>query len=182
MVNVAPSTIPLRPHPTTQSDAIQSLDVQLSFGSPSLVTLRYHLRGDMSRIRVGAAGVPGRADDLWKHTCFEAFIRPAGSAQYYELNFSPTEQWAAYHFDSYRAGMTPADLSRPPEMAVRRSAGSLELEVTFLLPAGCAATPRPKLALTAVVEEEGGRLCYWSVRHPPGRPDFHHAAGFTIDL
>jgi hypothetical protein len=136
----------------------------------------------MSRIRVGAERVPGRADDLWKHTCFEAFIRPAGSAQYYEFNFSPTKQWAVYHFDSYRAGMTPADLSRPPEIAVRRSAAALELEVTFSLPPDCDATPRPKLALTAVVEEDSGRLSYWSVRHPPGRPDFHHAAGFAIDL
>ncbi|MFL6601224.1 MAG: DOMON-like domain-containing protein [Steroidobacteraceae bacterium] len=171
-------------HPTTQSDAIKSLDVQLSVLSPGVLTLGYALRADMSRIRVGAEGVPGPADHLWKHTCFEMFIQPRGSRGYYEFNFSPTKQWALYRFDSYRQGMTPMDAANPPEISIRKTSDTLELLATFPLPisAGMDAAQRPRLALTAVVEEDSGRLCYWSARHPQGKPDFHHPDGFIFDL
>jgi hypothetical protein len=174
--------IALLAHRTTLSDAVQSLDVQLSIPSPGLLTLRYNLRADMSRIRVGPEVAPGRGVELWKHTCFEAFIQPGGSRGYYEFNFSPTKQWAVYRFSAYREGMMPMDLSYPPEISVHTGADRLELEATFLSPISFAAEPRPKLALTAVVEEDGGRLCYWSARHPDGKPDFHHPDGFALEL
>jgi hypothetical protein len=184
MPNLSPNQIPLVAHPATQSDAIKSLDVQLSVPSPGLLTLRYTLRADMSRIRVGSEVLPGASDDLWKHTCFEAFIQPSGSRGYYEFNFSPTKQWAVYRFDSYREGMTPMDMANPPDISNRKAFDYLELEATFPLPvsAGIGAAQRPKLALTAVVEEDNGRLCYWSARHPSGKPDFHHPDGFAFEL
>lgn len=182
MVNVVTNPIPLCAYATTQGDAAQSLDVQLSSGSPGLLSLHYALRGDLSRIRVGIEAVSARADNLWKHTCFEAFIQPAGSAGYYEFNFSPTKQWAVYRFDGYRKGMTPMDVSYPPDISVRKSPGSLDLEVTFPLPVSYAVASRPKLALAAVVEEDSGRLSYWAARHPEGKPDFHHADGFIVEL
>ena len=67
MPNLATHQIPLVAHPTTQSDAIESLDVQLSVPSAGILTLGYTLRADMSRLRVVSEGVPGPADDLWKH-------------------------------------------------------------------------------------------------------------------
>ena len=174
----------LSAHPTTQCDSIQRLDVQLSFESPGLITLSYTLRADMSRIRVGTEVTPGPADGLWKHTCFEAFLQPAGSRGYYEFNFSPTKQWAVYRFDSYRAGMTPMVLAIPPDISTRKAADLLELQATFPLPfsADAGAAQRTKLAVAAVVEEDGGRLCYWSGRHPQGKPDFHHPDGFAFEL
>jgi len=184
MPNLIWKKIGLVAHPTTQSDAIESLDVQLSVPSPGLLTLRYTLRADMSRIRVGPEVVPGPADHLWKHTCFEAFIQPGGSHGYYEFNFSPTRQWAVYRFDSYRQGMTPMVLANPPDISVRKAPDQLELETSFPVPfsAGIGAAQRPKLALTAAVEEDSGTLCYWSVRHPQGKPDFHHLDGFAFEL
>src|SRR2546423_5310007 len=134
MPNLATHRIPLEAHPTTQSGAIRSLDVQLSVPSPGVLTLGYTLRADMSRIRVGPEGVPGPADHLWKHTCFEMFIQPSGSHGYYEFNFSPTKQWAVYRFDSYRQGMAPMDMANPPEISIRKASDSLELLVTLSLP------------------------------------------------
>src|ERR1700755_3260575 len=124
----------LSAHPSIQCDSVQRLDVRLSFQSPGVVTLCYTLRGDMSRIRVGTEGAPGQADGLWKHTCFEAFIRPSGSSRYFEFNFSPTRQWAVYRFDSYRQGMTPMDMANPPDIRVQRKPDELTLQVTFGLP------------------------------------------------
>ena len=184
MRNLATHRITLAAHPTTQSEAIKSLDVQVSVPSPGIVTLGYALQADMSRLRVGPEGAPGPADHLWKHTCFEVFIQPSGSRGYYEFNFSPTKQWAVYRFDSYRQGMTTMDMANPPDISIRKASDHLDLQATFRLPvsAGIDAAQRLKLALTAVVEEESGRLCYWSTRHPQGKPDFHHADGFVFEL
>jgi hypothetical protein len=33
-----------------------------------------------------------------------------------------------------------------------------------------------------VIEEAGGGISYWALAHPPGRPDFHHADGFALEL
>ena len=43
-------------------------------------------------------------DDLWQHTCFELFIGAKNDAEYYEFNFSPSGEWAAYEFRNYRDG------------------------------------------------------------------------------
>jgi hypothetical protein len=153
--------------------------------------LRYCLQADMARIRVAFEGTvaPGRTEGLWKHTCFEAFIRPDESQGYYELNFSAAKQWAAYHFDAYREGMTPVELPEPPTISVTQTPQNLELDAIVALPFEYAkgakemrGSVRPGLALTAVVEEDSGRLCYWSARHPPGKPDFHHSDGYVFEL
>jgi hypothetical protein len=174
----------LSEHPSTPCDSVQRLDVQLSFQSPGVVTFLYTLRADMSHIRVGTEGAPEAADGLWKHTCFEAFLRPGESSGYYEFNFSPTRQWAVYRFDSYRQGMTPMDLANPPVISTQRATDYLRLEASLALPfsADSGAARHTKLALAAVIEEESGRLCYWSGRHPQGKPDFHHPDGFAFEL
>jgi hypothetical protein len=184
MADLPTHQIFLSPHPSAPCESVQRLDVRLSFQNPAVVTLCYTLRGDMSRIRVGTEGAPGSADGLWKHTCFEAFMRPGESSGYYEFNFSPTRQWAVYRFDSYREGMTSMDLANPPVISTKRAPDSLELQVAVPLPfnADSGAARRTKLALAAVIEEESGRLCYWSGRHPQGKPDFHHPDGFAFEL
>jgi hypothetical protein len=138
----------------------------------------------MARLRVPQASAGRRADGLWRHTCFEAFIATAGTAAYYEFNFSPALDWAAYRFNDYRAGMNAAALDHAPGLQVRRGSASLELAATLhlagLVPAGDA--PALRVALAAVIEEIDGRLTYWALWHPPGKPDFHHPAGFTLEL
>jgi len=148
------------------------------------LVLQYVLRADMARVRVPKAARPGRADELWKHTCFEAFISAAGLAGYYELNFSPSGQWALYSFDGYRAGMSPVDLTSPLRLTTRCLDDRLELEAQVsLLDLGLARRRRAmKLALTAVVEDDSGTLSYWALKHAPGKPDFHHSDGFVLEL
>ncbi len=149
-----------------------------------MLSFQYVLRAEMPRIRVPAAHAPDRADGLWNHTCFEAFIASAGKAGYYELNFSPSGQWAIYSFDSYRKGMSPPDVSTPPTLSVRRGDYSLELDPTVSLhdlraPQDARAL---KLALSAVIEDDSGTLSYWALKHAPDKPDFHHPDGFVLEL
>jgi hypothetical protein len=38
------------------------------------------------------------------------------------------------------------------------------------------------LGLSAVIEDLDGVLSYWALRHPPGKPDFHHPDTFALEI
>ena len=172
-------------YPTTLGDAVRGIDISLAREGSGALTLRYVLHADMLHVLTPPSAPPVRADGLWAHTCFEAFIAPAGAgASYYELNFSPSRQWAIYSFEAYRQGMSPTDVSVPPKLMVRTFDDRLELDATIRLDdlQGLRAADTLKLAVTAVVEDDSGTLSYWALKHAPGKPDFHHADGFVLEL
>lgn len=163
----------LVPHPLTPSEAVRSIVVEVTRDGEKLA-LRYVLSGELERLRIPEARAPARADGLWRHTCFELFV--LGAEGYREFNFSPSGEWAAYQFTGYRRGQMPLECA-PPKMAARAIEAALELQATV------AAIPgRMRLACSAVVEEVGGSLSYWALRHPLARPDFHHEGGFALEL
>ncbi len=171
-------------HPSTANAAVRSLGVQLRAEKPDILVFHYLLDADMSRVRVPPCGAGGRADALWKHTCFEAFVAPANAPGYHELNFSPSLEWAIYHFSAYREGVSPAEIGQAPKISLRRGDDGLVLQSAVRL--GTLAELRDaahlRIALAAVIEDENGRLSYWGLRHPPGKPDFHHPHGFALEL
>lgn len=180
------NTFPLVPHPATPVPAVRSLDTSIEF-RPGHIVFRYCLRGDMIRLRVPAQRDSARIDNLWEHTCFEAFVGRDGDTAYREFNFSPSGQWAAYDFNDYRQRM-PGEVAMPaPEISVCQTDGRLELDAVVALsalpatPAGCVW----RVGLTAVVEAadtiDGGHS-YWALRHPAVRPDFHDRAGLVLAL
>lgn len=116
-----------------------------------------------------------RTDGLWQHTCFEAFIRQGESA-YAEFNFSPSGQWAAYHFNSYRAGMRTHEIS-PPKIEIETGNAQFVLTASFDVTGLSGA-----LAISAVIEEADGIKSYWALFHAEGKPDFHHGACFAATL
>jgi hypothetical protein len=174
----------LTAHPSTPNDAVRSLWVQLRAEEPGNLLLQYSLDADMSRVRVPLSGAGGRAGALWKHTCFEAFVAPADAPGYHEFNFSPSLEWAIYRFSAYREGMSPAEIGQAPEISVRLGDDGLELQSAARL--GHLADLRDarhlRIALAAVIEDENGRLSYWGLRHPPGKPDFHHPNAFALEV
>src|SRR3989337_36218 len=88
-------------HPAHSPGAITAVDVYVTRALQGLM-LSYSLSGDIDALVLPARSEPGRGDDLWQSTCFELFLRGDGAA-YREYNFSPSGEWAAYAFDSYRA-------------------------------------------------------------------------------
>jgi hypothetical protein len=171
-------------HADAGAEFVGSVAAEAQLTAGAHLCCRYTLRGDMARLRLPQVGAGRRADGLWRHTCFEAFVGAAGTAGYYEFNFSPALDWAAYRFDDYRTGMGAATLERAPALQVRRSSDGLELMATVYLE-GLALLRDARalrLALAAVIEGDDGRLTYWALRHPPGKPDFHHPEGFTLEL
>jgi hypothetical protein len=176
---------PLARYPTTPGGAVRGVDIRLERDSSCLLTLRYVLRADMLHVRIPTTAPSTRADGLWAHTCFEAFIAPAvAGAAYYELNFSPSLQWAIYSFEAYRQGMSPTDVTVSPKLTARTFDDRLELDATIGLHdlKGLRAAHTLKLAVTAVVEDDSGTLSYWALKHAPGKPDFHHGDGFVLEL
>ena len=176
--------VSLLAHPDAGAEFVSSVAAEAQFTAGASLSCRYTLRGDTARLRLPQAGVGHRADGLWRHTCFEAFVSAAGAAGYYEFNFSPALDWAAYRFDDYRTGMSAATLGQAPTLQVRRSSDGLELTATVYLEglAPLREARALRLALAAVIEENDGRLAYWALWHPPGNPDFHHPEGFTLEL
>jgi hypothetical protein len=173
--------IPLLAHPDVPNNGVRRVAAGAEAAGPDLLRFQYVLEADPLRIRVPPPVTDaGRTDKLWAHTCFEAFVGSPASPGYLELNFSPSGQWAAYRFDAYRQGMTPA-LEAVPRLVLRRLADALELQAEVQLGPG-APLHRLRIALSTVVEDREGRLSYWALRHPPGRPDFHHPEGFALAL
>lgn len=171
-------------HPDTPGEAVWRIAAEVSLVAGLNLSCNYFLYGDLAAVRVPGARTGRRADGLWQHTCFEVFVAADREPGYFEFNFSPGLDWAAYWFAAYRDGMTPANLTQAPGLNVRRTADRLELSATVHL-AGLGAlfeAPRLRVALAAVVEEDSGRLSYWALQHPPGNPDFHHPDGFALEL
>jgi hypothetical protein len=148
----------------------------------SLLRFEYRLRGDLEGLALPARAQPLRADRLWEHTCFEAFVAAEAGGRYCELNFSPSLQWAAYEFTGYRQGMRPLALAASPSIGV--AATARELVVTAAVeraPLGVAPWPW-RVGLTAVVETRAGGIGFFALQHPREKPDFHDAAGFAVSL
>jgi hypothetical protein len=175
---------PLLRHPATPDDVLTSVTVQVDALTSDLLVIYYRVTGDIDRLRLPPQAPSKSQDQLWRHTCFEAFIALPDSEVYYEFNFSPSSQWAVYRFDGYRQNMTSLQPAPPPRIICRRRNGQLEADVDVHLGAipELANGGTLRLAATAVMEDEHGRISYWALAHPPGKPDFHHRAGFALTL
>jgi len=168
----------LIPHPETPSAAVSSIHVAVARPEPGLLALRYTVAGRIADVRIAPPSDPLRTDDLWRTTCFEAFVEAAPGAGYYEFNLSPSTKWAAYHFSDYREGMALAELA-PPAVITGANATHVDVDALIYLPPSEAPW---LLALAAVIEETNGATSYWALKHPPGKPDFHRADGFVLEL
>ena len=171
-------------HPAFQRPAVTAIAVEVARPTPTSLTLRFTVAGEPRGLRLPPPSAPARTDGLWAHTCFEAFARSSAGDIYYELNIAPSSAWAAYRFDGYRAGMTPVAAVAPPRFALRPTPGGFELEAAFDL-IGALDLPIDgpwRLGASAVIEAADGAISYWALAHPPGRPDFHHADCFALEL
>jgi len=183
MTSVSAQTA-LLSHPDTPGEAVWRIGVEVQLLAGVSLSCHYSLYGDLARVRLPGARTGRRADDLWQHTCFEAFVAADTDAGYFEFNFSPGLDWSAYRFEAYREGMAPAHLAQAPGLKVRRTADRLKLSATVHLAGlgALAAARRLRVALAAVVEDDSGTLSYWALQHAPGNPDFHHPDSFALEL
>jgi hypothetical protein len=177
--------IDLACHPSTQHDAVRSMRVQVRVRrlAGAELQLTFRLDGKISQVLIPPPGVTRIGIELWRHTCFEAFIKREGQPAYHELNFAPSSEWDVYAFRGYRDGGPVADETMRPHIAVQSTETQLELDAIIQLDSLSADYPRAslRLGLSAVIETIDG-FSYWALRHPLDKPDFHNASGFALPL
>jgi len=171
-------------HPDSHSAAVAQIDVEVTRVRAESLLLSYTVTGQMSDISMPPVMAAERSDELWRHTCFEAFVRASPGDAYYEFNFAPSTQWAAYRFSGYRQGMCVATEIGAPAIDVHSSADRTTLRASLQLDQLSALSPKTSwyLGLSAVIEDTSGRMSYWALAHPPGKPDFHHADCFAHEF
>ena len=172
----------LQCHPSTPVSSVDRITVEWSKSKAGKMWLRYQVTGHVDDIKLpDNLEQPERTDDLWQNTCFELFLKEPGQERYCEFNFSPSGNWAAYNFDSYRNGMTSLALAMAPEIVLEFSDTHIGLEANFGLPEDWM-HQELDTGLSAVIEMLGGQKSLWALAHPEAKPDFHHRGGFTLKM
>jgi hypothetical protein len=184
MASLIPKKAVLKCHPEAPNQAVQAIEVATGWTQDNALIFTYALRADLTRLRIPQRRPPSKVDHLWQHTCFEAFVAGRGKTAYYEFNFSPSGEWAAYSFQRYRDGTPLEDHLLGPTITVRKAANRLDLDAVVRVDRLPEIQSHAWLhvGLCAVIEDQSGKLSYWALRHPPGKPDFHHPDCLALDL
>lgn len=167
--------VPFSPNAWTPGVSLEFADRSTAEGFHlhyRLKTNSPHLFAEL--IRTPAAGTPLRRDELWRTTCFEAFFGVADSPAYFELNLTPSGDWAWYAFDDYRKGMRKPSLAsgdEPRIIRVQRNETSVDLEA--FVPIRCFESLALDSHWPAAVLDRSDEPTYWALTHRGPAPDFH---------
>lgn len=169
----------LQSHPDHPPLAVSGIAARVLGADDTWLRVRWRVEGAEQLVVPPFAG-KGRADELWRTTCFELFLMPGEGPAYCEFNLSPSERWAAYDFSAYRDGMAERPAEREPQTMIRQ--GSTFAIFDAAIPLSALPSADSRMNLAAVIEEEGGTVSYWALAHPAGKADFHDPACFTATL
>lgn len=179
--NTTAPWLSLNPHPACEAAAAPwRIYARLRRSTSGVFFATFKANGPIERLRLPQQHAPARRDFLWRTTCFEVFFKPVGASRYFELNFSPSTDWAAYVFEDYRTGMDIAAVTA--EVCETRTSGdAFELSARCQLDEAGALTGAPLCAnLCAVLENHNGEKSYWALAHHCEAPDFHHQDSFIL--
>lgn len=173
----------LMPHPASPPGVRDlkvwaSIDHAASLAAVATTNIWFGVGAPVDRFVIPVSEEPHRADELWKTTCFEAFLRPLGEDGYREWNFAPSGDWAAYEFTGYRDGMSPAEIGAEPYIRMEDNFTWWALGATIAVPADT----NWQLGLSAILEEKDGTKSYWALAHAGEKPDFHDPGCFAAHL
>ncbi len=173
----------LKLHPDSRSKSVTAITVDVKRPSASTIELNYVAEGDISRVAIPPRAKSQHRDELWKHTCFEVFLRNPAGLGYVEFNFSPSTEFAGYGFTGYREGMNSQHRTKP-DVSFVSDARRLDLRASVWMGRIDHIDPEGplRLGISAIIEETDGSKLYWALAHPQGKPDFHHTDSFVLDL
>ncbi len=154
------------------------------------LAFHWQIEGELAALRTAPRAPLLRTEELWRHTCFEAFIATAASGPaYWELNLATSGGWALYAFSGYRSGRQDAGEGALELVELVHDAQRLRLEAELdcarLGPRFAAAGTLPgtlHVGLAAVLEPMAGDLGYWALAHTAERADFHRRDAFVLQL
>lgn len=170
----------LHPFETGPAPAV-AVAVAVSRPTPRSLALTYEVTGDVAALKVPSWVSRRRADELWRTTCFEAFIaRPGGG--YVEINLSPSGLYAVYGFNGYREGMEALAGVEVRDTVAEHDEGRLMLTTILDLDRLSLSEGPWRMGLSTVIETVDGAISYWALAHPSDKPDFHHPDSFVLEL
>ena len=158
--------------------------MRLMFGVDRIsdgLKLRFEVIGAVPDIKLPPAGRRERRDELWKQTCFEAFLTSDDFSGYLEFNFAPNGDWAAYQFESYRDGGSNLTMDAP-DIQTDRASDRLAVTATIARLPKDLLSGQIRLGPAAILQTHQGDRSYWALAHPAARPDFHRPENFKINL
>jgi len=173
----------LRLHPDSSCLAVTHIEVEVARPRTGNLVFAYAVTGRISDLAMSPVAAAARTDELWRHTCFEAFVGSSQDVAYYEFNFAPSTRWAAYRFSDYRTDMRVVTEINAPQITVQPTPDRYVLQASLelgQLPLSQGSTLR--VGLSAVIEEISGHRSYWALAHPPGKADFHHSNSFALEV
>jgi hypothetical protein len=178
-----PMQFNLVPHPSTPPadpafKVWATVDHASSLGAVATTNIWFGVSAPAERFVIPAVTEPWRADELWRTTCFEAFLAVEGEESYREWNFAPRGNWAGYDFSGYREGMEKADVRSLPYIRMEDNFTWWTVGATIAVEAD----KRWNLGLSAVIEENDGTKSYWALAHTGEKPDFHARDCFVATL
>jgi len=149
----------------------------------NVLAISYSLNGPLSKVIIPSSSLtPARRSRLWEETCFEFFLAPLDSDQYWEFNLSPDGHWNVYHFQSYRQGMKEESAFTSVPFAIHNQSDYFMLALEIDLDNIIKANQPLKAAISAVVLLHDKDQTFWSLIHSGPKPDFHSRDSFIIDL
>ncbi len=169
----------LRCHPASPCAVVRAIEAGAMVTTNGALALSYRLVGDLGEIRIPPPVSPAAADDLWQHTCLEAFIAAEDDMGYREFNFSPAGLWANYRFTACRQRDFAFIPPVAPRVAFQHCTDGFRLDAVLdpeLLPA----SGNLNIGLTAVIESADGSKSYWALAHCAAQPDFHLRQSFSL--
>lgn len=174
------TSLPLRPFTETLAAGAISLEFSVR-RLEAAIDVAFRLKSAKGLYFPRVSDSPERRDELWKRTCFEIFVGPAGADSYLEMNLSPSGDWNLYAFDGYRTGMRPAKaevvIARSTEGQTLRAATVRGPEITKLL-----GSSDLVMSATSVLEYSNGEREYWALAHAGEKPDFHLRQSFVLKI
>ncbi len=175
-----PEFQPLLRHEESKERSLESVSACANASGPGVFRLAFKATGDITGLALPPQGRSGRGDQLWRHTCFEMFVRRRGNAAYTEVNISPSADWAVYRLDNYRAGQRNDETASVTQIESDRDDSAYSLAASLNIPmfAGIA-LGELEVGFSAVIEDRTGAKSFWALAHPPGAPDFHHRRCFA---
>jgi hypothetical protein len=179
---------PLKPGDSAHAQGPKGLNLEADArlkgsGAERKLLLTYSAGGALDKILWPASlsSAPQRRDELWKHTCFEAFIKPAEQDSYWEINLSPAGDWNVYHFTGYRNGMAKEEAIQSLHPIFTKQGNQWQLSCELWVPAWSEAK-KLEIGLTSVIEDPSAEISYWAIHHAGPQPDFHLAKSFTSHI
>ena len=172
-------------HPDSLCLAATQIDVEVARPRADRLVLSYVVTGKIGDLRMPPVMASARGDELWRHTCFEAFVRASAGRRLLRIQLCAVDR----NGRPIGSAATEAGCVWRARSARRRSRCNRAPNATRCRPRwswiALSGLPRDaswRLGLSAVIEDTSGRKSYWALAHPPGKPDFHHADCFAHEL